>query len=247
MNNMLVSRLLSAGYLKHNESGNPLIIILRSLSVPFISVALYLKIQPNVVTTISILLGCGAAMFYWLGLLELFLIAWTISVILDYADGTVARKSGQESHFGYLYDMFGDRLKLVSLIMAWWLVDGSTLATIIVIITISLLVSLEIVTHLFVKTSLENSNEKIKGHGMFYQVFLYFNMHSFFLYGAILYIGGSTDFVANVWLIFIIFLVLKNEVHNRFFCDGLLRVRVNNNITSKIIAFLTGISKKVGL
>ena len=69
---------------------------------------------------------------------------------------------------------------------------------------------------------------------MLYQVFLHFHMHSFLVYGAALYFGGTIALVANVWLMLIMFLDLKRELLVRVYCDGRVSVKVNNNLINKL-------------
>lgn len=231
----LVERMILSGFMKAEEANNPLVIVCRMLAFPVVIFCIRTKFHPNIVTGISLVLGCSGAIFYFLDAKLAFVVVWSASVVLDYADGIIARKSGKESHFGYLFDMLGDRLKLISLVIAWSFVEGSLFAYILGTTAISILLVTEVVTHLFVQQIPGNSKGKAIVGNMLYQVFLHFHMHSFLIYGVALYAGGVVALVANVWLALIMLLDLKRELLTRVYCDGRISVQVNDNLLSKFI------------
>ncbi len=68
-------------------------------------------IRPNHITTLSLILGIGAALLFALGspsLVALAPIAFILSRILDHADGELARLSGRTSRLGHKYDIVAD-------------------------------------------------------------------------------------------------------------------------------------------
>lgn len=151
MNGRLIERMTAAGYMKAEEANNPLVVALRMFALPVVMFGIRTKLRPNIVTGISLALGCSGAFFYYLDAKLAFVVAWSVSVILDYADGPIARMSGKESHFGYLFDMLGDRIKLTSLVIAWGFVEGNFLGTMLAILVVSILFATEVITHLFVQ------------------------------------------------------------------------------------------------
>lgn len=237
MKSQLVERMTAAGYMKAEEANNPLVIALRMLAFPVVMFCIRTKFHPNIVTSISLALGCSGALFYYLEAKLAFVVAWSVSIILDYADGTIARKSGKESHFGYLFDMLGDRLKLISLVIAWSLVEGNFLGTMLTILVVSILFATEVITHLFVQHVIDKPQVKVPEEGIFFQVFLHFHMHSFLIYGLALYLEGAIALMANVWLVLITFSDLKRELLGRVYRDGRISVKVNDNLLSKFTLY----------
>jgi phosphatidylglycerophosphate synthase len=69
------------------------------------------SVTPNQVTTLRLILGLSASAACmtggqtWIGIGGLLFL---ISVLLDRADGTLARLSGKKSRFGHLYDLVSD-------------------------------------------------------------------------------------------------------------------------------------------
>jgi len=212
--------LVEAGFMKDGEVGNPLTVFLRLLAKPVVLICLRNCISPNVVTLVSLILGITSALLYLIGAKFAFIILWSLSVILDYADGVIARKSGRQSHFGYLFDMISDRIKLTVLVVTWSFVIGEPFSYIISIAILSLLCIIELITHIFIKQAkIAVNSDKYQTIG-FRRVFLTFDMHTFFVYGfGILLAGGFSVFV-NAWLILVLALVLFRECSDRLFYKG---------------------------
>ena len=227
----LAERLVSNGYMKAGELGNPLIVMLRMLSVPVVILCLRLRIHPNLITCLSLALGCAGAYLYFLGAMVSYLAAWSISVILDYADGTVARKSGKESHVGYLFDMLGDRVKLVALISSWCVVIGSMPAIVLAAVSISVLGVTEIVSHLLVRHGAVNP--QTERHGAFFRMFLEFNMHSFFLYGISIVDGEGLSLLGNIWIAVVLVTNLGRECVWRMYSNGKFTFRINGRLLNR--------------
>jgi len=237
MKSRLVERMVAAGYMKAEEVNNPLVIALRMLAFPVVMFCIWTKFHPNIVTSISLALGCSGAFFYFIGVELAFIVTWSASIVLDYTDGAVARKSGKESHFGYLFDMLGDRLKIISLVIAWSLVEGSLLGGTLAVLVISIFTVTEVVSHLFVQHATDKPTVKAFDENIPYQVFVHFHMHSFLIYGIALYLGGAIALMANAWLVLITFLVLKGELLGRVYRDGRISVRVNEKLLSKFTLY----------
>jgi phosphatidylglycerophosphate synthase len=93
----------------------------RRLARPLTRVALRLGITPNQLTTLSLLLGLAAA--YELrtaavGSAALALVLYAGAVVLDHADGEVARLTGTESTFGGWFDVAADTIVHAALVVA---------------------------------------------------------------------------------------------------------------------------------
>jgi|GEM_PF-3574819 len=234
-----IERMLEKGFMRPGEINNPLVIGLRMLAIPIVILSVRTRLHPNFITAISLILGCLAALFYYIGADHAFIVAWFISVILDYADGTIARKLSKESHFGYLFDMLGDRLKLVLLVIAWCLVEEEIFCYLVAGLILTLLLAIEIVTHLFVRNRQnvpENETVNATLKEKLKQIFLEFHMHSFLIYGMALYFGGVVGVLAGVWLSLIMILKLEREIDERIIHDGKISVILNPRIANKHIS-----------
>tara|TARA_R110000868_G_scaffold107750_1_gene294682 strand:- start:21480 stop:22205 length:726 start_codon:yes stop_codon:yes gene_type:complete len=230
----LAARLVADGYMKQAEVTNPLVIILRACSVPAVDVAVWLNLHPNFVTAISQLLGFIGAWLYFLDEKLAFILFWMASVILDYADGTVARKCGKESRFGYLFDMLGDRVKLLALILAWACFNSSWLAIGLSVCVLAVLSMMEVTGHLLVK---HPSNVDRRDDGQpspFYETFFSFNMHTFAIFGVGLMAGSGISLLVVVWLLVVLVINLNDDLHGRIFDDGRFSIRWNDALLAKL-------------
>ena len=95
----------------------------------FIAIAIYLNthvfkplgfITPNIITTLSLILGIVSLYCFYKGNIILFTILFLISYILDCADGNYARKYNTVTRFGDYYDHVSDVLKLIGLLVLVW-------------------------------------------------------------------------------------------------------------------------------
>jgi phosphatidylglycerophosphate synthase len=97
----------------------------RRLSRPVTWAALALGLGPNQVTLASLLAGLVAAWCVWLGRpwsLATGLILYVVAVVLDHADGEVARLTHTESVFGDWLDLAADTAVHAAMVMALGLV-----------------------------------------------------------------------------------------------------------------------------
>lgn len=231
-----IEHLIADGYIRPSERTNPLVMALRIMALPFVQIGIALKINPNIVTLTSVALGLSATWLYYTALIWPFFLAWTASVILDYTDGTIARKTGKSSHFGYLLDMLGDRLKLLALVIAWRQVEMTLTADLLSGFVVIMLVSIEVITHVFVR-----HGEPILWQRPLVRVFLEFNMHSFFVLGISIAVGLGLDKVGFLWLAFILSLNFVGECrqrvlrHGRFYCVFNPKIKKHTSILSNLL------------
>ncbi len=68
-----------------------------------------LGFRPNHLTAISFILAITSAYFLLVSNLKLFLITFSLACLLDALDGALARKYGQVTKFGGVFDSFIDR------------------------------------------------------------------------------------------------------------------------------------------
>jgi hypothetical protein len=102
-------------------------VVHRRLSRPITRLAVAARLSPNVVTVASLLVGLLAAAAFWqatpawalLGLL-----LYAAAVVLDHADGEVARLTFAESRFGARLDVVVDTLVHVAIMLALGVAAG---------------------------------------------------------------------------------------------------------------------------
>jgi phosphatidylglycerophosphate synthase len=81
----------------------------RRLSRPLSTAAVRAGLGPNAVTLASLVVGVGAAWcLTWRGAPGLALVLYLIAVVLDHADGEVARRTGTASRLGHWLDVATD-------------------------------------------------------------------------------------------------------------------------------------------
>lgn len=90
------------------------IIFLNQLAYPFVYViANYTNATPNTLTILSFITGVLAAYIYLLGTYEAFVFGaffFTVSYVLDAADGKLARVKKEETQLGSILDRFRDKI-----------------------------------------------------------------------------------------------------------------------------------------
>lgn len=93
----------------------------RRLSLPLSLAAVRLGLSPNVVTLVSLAVGLGAVACFWqatTGMALAGLILYALAVILDHADGEVARLAFAESAIGEWLDVAADTVIHTLLVVA---------------------------------------------------------------------------------------------------------------------------------
>ncbi len=97
----------------------PLLYFLYLSAVPLAKLLIFCRIKPNSITTLSNLTAIAGLIFLaWGSSAWLFQIAWVLALLLDIADGTVARVTGQSSAQGSFYDHMSDQVKVIALFLS---------------------------------------------------------------------------------------------------------------------------------
>ena len=78
---------------------------------------LKLKLTPNNVTILALLLGVSTSIFLYFDMQVVAVIVLWISGYLDAVDGAMARRSNSSSSFGTLLDIVSDRIVEVSIVL----------------------------------------------------------------------------------------------------------------------------------
>lgn len=112
--------IFSDEYANRSAIGNNfLLLLMYRFAYPFAAILSAAGISPNQITTMSILASIGAAIILvvddgWL----LFSILWGVALLLDFCDGTVARKTNTIRKTAFRYDHTSDLFKIFIVILA---------------------------------------------------------------------------------------------------------------------------------
>ncbi len=88
------------------------------VSYPFAYLLNAIRISPNNITTISIVLTFIACYALITGSVMWYLVFWACAVLLDFCDGTVARMSNTVSKSAFRYDHMSDLLKIAAIFLS---------------------------------------------------------------------------------------------------------------------------------
>ena len=110
--------LFSVEYAKQQTLKNNLFLyIMYGLSYPVAYFLNQLKISPNNITTLSIVVTVVGCLLLATGHVMVYLVFWAIAVVLDFCDGTVARMSNMVSKSAFRYDHMSDLLKISAIFL----------------------------------------------------------------------------------------------------------------------------------
>ena len=236
-----IEYLIDNGLIRESEKYNIIVILLRLLAIPLIKISLIFKIHPNIITFFGF--GCGLYGVYAFSnnMSLIFLIFWSLSCVIDYADGVIARIAKKESHFGYLFDMVTDRIRLMYLLTICIYIFDQLSILLLSISAILFLLSCDIILHTFLPKNKNNSTMNYDQNTSLpfevYKTIFYVHMHSFFIFGFLVYLGGDILFYGLIWLNIILFIDLKKAFLNNIFYDNRLNFNFNKNLLKKLNNF----------
>lgn len=232
----ILKSLINKGFLKKTEITNPLVVALRISAIPIAKIGLTFKINPNFLTLLGFIIGLISIYALSKNFYLIFISLWTLSCIIDYADGIVARNSKKVSHFGYLFDMITDRIRLILLLMVCSQISNTIM--ILCIIAILFQVLCDIVLHLFIPNKdhiQSSSNFKNLYLTILHETIFIVNMHSFFIFGFFVYFGSNFLIYGLMWLVLILFLDLKKAFYKNIYYSNSLNLNFNKNLISKFL------------
>jgi phosphatidylserine synthase len=97
---------------------NYLMLLISYFAYPLTLVFVKLKIKPNLITCISLLLAIYASYQFILGHFKYFSIFWILSILLDFCDGQVARITKTINKTAFNFDSLSDLLKIFIIILS---------------------------------------------------------------------------------------------------------------------------------
>jgi len=173
-----------------------------------------LKVTPNQITLISLLLNFVSCYFLYNEQIKYFIIFWYVSHFLDYCDGTLARMTDNKTKILLRVDHFSDLIKIsltFSFVSFYYsVVDIWILNTFfLVIFFISQLLGLEFTNKN--KIIKEKQNSLLKEGSIFrniYNIFFTFDGHTLFIIG---FMFVSIDF-ARIIYVYLILLCFKTLI-----------------------------------
>jgi len=154
-------------HIKVAPTENLIIWILYNAAIPIARTALYLKMSPNSLTTLS----SGFAISSGLALLiedlhDAFIPLFIISLLLDFADGLVARTSGKIGRTAFRYDHISDLFKVSFVTLCLAIFCNSTLVWILAMSSMMLFLISTVLNH---DLSFVAKRETLKSLQDFYQ------------------------------------------------------------------------------
>lgn len=115
----IIDRIFSEKYVNHDAVvGNDLLLLMYRLAYPFAVLLNKLHLSPNQITTQSLVCSILAfvALIYNDGWVW-FSIFWSLMVLLDFCDGTVARMTDKISKTAFRYDHMSDIFKIYLVVL----------------------------------------------------------------------------------------------------------------------------------
>lgn len=94
----------------------PLLRLVYIINFPLVKLFLYYKVQPNTITTLS-LISATLSYYFLFNNLYLFIAFWTFALFFDVCDGMVARATKNYSLNGSFYDHYSDIVKILFLFL----------------------------------------------------------------------------------------------------------------------------------
>ena len=200
---------------------NIIMYLLYKFTFPISLTLCKLKISPNKISIISLIFGLISCYFLVLNFIYLFIFTWTVSIILDFCDGTVSRIMNLKTKLKFNIDHYFDLIKISFLLISLsFKYEDDKLISHLVQIIIFLLLFIEVLNNDLLKCELSNSNTLIRfskvkmGMNSFlkniYTIIFSFNAHTLFLF---LLFCLNEEF-SLIILCYFIFLLLKNFTVN---------------------------------
>jgi phosphatidylglycerophosphate synthase len=135
-------------HIKVAPTENLIIWMIYNTAIPITRAALYLKISPNSLTTLSsgFALSSGTALLIE-GLHNAFIPLFLISLLLDFADGLVARTTGEIGRTAFRYDHISDLFKVSFVVLCLAIFCNSTLVWILSMSSVMLFLISAVLNH----------------------------------------------------------------------------------------------------
>ncbi|MGX9758012.1 CDP-alcohol phosphatidyltransferase family protein [Clostridioides difficile] len=173
---------------------------------PFISKGakffLKLKLTPNNVTIIALIVGVSTSLFIYLDMRVLAIITLWISGYLDAVDGDMARSSNKTSLFGTLIDITFDRIVEISMILVFGLKMIDVRLNLMILLS-SILMSMTI----FLTVGALTDKKGMKS--FYYQAGVAERSEGFILFTLMILFQSYIGMIANLFSIVVLFTAVQ--------------------------------------
>lgn len=173
---------------------------------------LKLKLTPNNVTILALLLGISSSIFLYFDMQVVAVIVLWISGYLDAVDGAMARKSNSSSSFGTLLDIVSDRIVEVSIV----LVLGIKFIDVrynFIVLTVCILMSMTI----FLTVGALSEKKGVKS--FYYQAGVAERSEGFIFFSLMILFPGYLRIITNIFSILIIVTAIQRFLEAKRLLD----------------------------
>ena len=177
---------------------------------------LKLKLTPNNVTILALLLGVSTSIFLYFDMQIIAVTLLWVSGYLDAVDGAMARRSNSSSSFGTLLDIVSDRIVEVSIVLVLGLRFVDVRYNLIVL-TVCILMSMTIFL------TVGALSEKERGvKSFYYQAGVVERSEGFIFFSLMILIPSYLGIITNIFSILIIITAIQRFLEAKRLFTGLI-------------------------
>lgn len=173
---------------------------------------LRLKLTPNNVTILALLLGVSTSIFLYFDMQIIAVTLLWVSGYLDAVDGAMARRSNSSSSFGTLLDIFSDRIVEVSIVLVLGLKFVDVRYNLIVL-TVCILMSMTI----FLTVGALSEKKGVKS--FYYQAGVAERSEGFIFFSLMILIPSYLGIITNIFSILIIITAIQRFLEAKRLLD----------------------------
>ena len=173
---------------------------------------LKLKLTPNNVTILALLLGVSTSIFLYFDMQIIAVTLLWVSGYLDAVDGAMARRSNSSSSFGTLLDIVSDRIVEVSIVLVLWLKFVDVRYNLIVL-TVCILMSMTI----FLTVGALSEKKGVKS--FYYQAGVVERSEGFIFFSLMILIQSYLGIITNIFSILIIITAIQRFLEAKRLLD----------------------------
>ena len=173
---------------------------------------LKLKLTPNNVTILALLLGVSTSIFLYFDMQIIAVTLLWVSGYLDAVDGAMARRSNSSSSFGTLLDIVSDRIVEVSIVLVLGLKYVDVRYNLIVL-TVCILMSMTI----FLTVGALSEKKGVKS--FYYQAGVVERSEGFIFFSLMILIPSYLGIITNIFSILIIITAIQRFLEAKRLLD----------------------------
>ncbi len=173
---------------------------------------LKLKLTPNNVTILALLLGVSTSIFLYFDMQIIAVTILWVSGYLDAVDGAMARRSNSSSSFGTLLDIVSDRIVEVSIVLVLGLKFVDVRYNLIVL-TVCILMSMTI----FLTVGALSEKKGVKS--FYYQAGVAERSEGFIFFSLMILIPSYLGIITNIFSILIIITAIQRFLEAKRLLD----------------------------